>query len=244
MSEDGQLNQMCEQGQRLLTQTRYLEALRVLMQAEQQAWQTRRWELLGRLYMPLQETRRQIRQRCGEGRVCLDLLAGGRDEQPEAEEILARFSAGQLLVAGWGSIEPALQVRHLAAQRGLYLETFLGAVYPASSGRIIVVTPTEQTVLAAEGEYSAQELAARVGPNCLMMYENDLPRGVREGSQTTYAQVMAIWERLHQPFLAAADAQEELLARMQGYRQAIAVDYACELAHQKFSDAARQMARR
>ncbi len=59
----------------------------------------------------------------------------------------------------------------------------------------------------------------------------------------TYAQTMASWEQLHLPFLADADAQTDLLRKMDGYRKAIAVDYACELAHQKLSATARDHAR-
>ena len=38
-----------------------------------EAWRHRDWDTLARLYMPLQEARRQRRQRCGEGTVALDL---------------------------------------------------------------------------------------------------------------------------------------------------------------------------
>jgi hypothetical protein len=52
-----------------------------------------------------------------------------------------------------------------------------------------------------------------------------------------------MWERLHTSFLAAADMQVDLARKIEGYRQTIRVDYACELAHQKASGAAREMAR-
>jgi hypothetical protein len=54
---------------------------------------------------------------------------------------------------------------------------------------------------------------------------------------------MDLWERLHAPFLAAADNTREPLARMEGYRRTIAVDYACELAHQKLSAVAAELER-
>jgi hypothetical protein len=50
-----------------------------------------------------------------------------------------------------------------------------------------------------------------------------------------------MWERLHAPFLAAADMQVDPLQKIEGYRRTIRVDYACELAHQKASTVARQM---
>jgi hypothetical protein len=54
---------------------------------------------------------------------------------------------------------------------------------------------------------------------------------------------MSIWERLHAPFLAAADMQVDPIQKIHAYRRTIEVDYACELAHQKLSDTARQLAR-
>jgi hypothetical protein len=52
---------------------------------------------------------------------------------------------------------------------------------------------------------------------------------------------MALWERLHVPFLAAADAEANPLRKIAGYRQTIEVDYACELAHQHLADVAREL---
>jgi hypothetical protein len=57
----------------------------------------------------------------------------------------------------------------------------------------------------------------------------------------TYEAVMDIWEKLSNPFLASADSLLDPIARMEGYRQTIRVDYACELAHQKLSDTARKL---
>ena len=55
--------------------------------------------------------------------------------------------------------------------------------------------------------------------------------------------MMALWERLHAPFLAEADAERDLLRQIERYRLTAHVDYACELAHQKLSDAAHRLAR-
>jgi hypothetical protein len=54
---------------------------------------------------------------------------------------------------------------------------------------------------------------------------------------------MGLWERLHLPFLAAADMQADPVQRIEHYRRTIRVDYACELAHQKLSDVARELGR-
>jgi hypothetical protein len=89
----------------------------------------------------------------------------------------------------------------------------------------------------------AEALIASLPPNCLAIGEHELPRGVADGSPKTYAVVMGLWERLHRPLLAAADAENDPLLRMAGYRRTIEADSACELAHQRLSDAAREMAR-
>ena len=54
---------------------------------------------------------------------------------------------------------------------------------------------------------------------------------------------MALWERLHAPFLAAADAQTDPVRQIEGYRLTARVDYASELAHQKLSHVAHELAR-
>ena len=43
--------------------------------------------------------------------------------------------------------------------------------------------------------------------------------------------------------LAAADATSDPLQKIEGYRTTQRVDYGCELAHQKASDMARELAR-
>jgi hypothetical protein len=221
----------------------YLQADRLLTEAESLAWNARRWEILSRLYLPLQEAHRQIRQRCGEGKVCLDLLAAASDQQPDPLAAVERFPQGQLLIAGWGSIAPALAFRQLAAQRGLYLETFLAAVYPTDAGRIVLIVPSSRTPLPPPTPQRADALLASLPPDCLALNEKELPAGVQDGSARTYARVMELWERLHRPILAAADAQTDLLRRMEGFRRALEADYACELAHQHLAECARQMAR-
>src|SRR4051812_6215895 len=111
MSSD--LQARCELGQQQLMRTEYLEAEATLAAAEREAWETQSWETLARLYMPLQEARRQRRQRCGEGVVCLDLIAAGPDDAIDGKRIVENYPHGQLLVAGWGTIEPALTLRRL-----------------------------------------------------------------------------------------------------------------------------------
>jgi hypothetical protein len=223
---------------------RYLDAEAVLSAAEARAWAQQDFDTLARLYMPLQETRRQIRQRCGEGIVDLRLLASGPDDQPDPQRIVEEIPHGQLLVAGWGSIQPALEVRRLAAERNLYLETFLGAVYPIGAGRLVAIVATADVRLPERKVGSLDGLLGALPPHSLAFNETELLPGPRCGTPDTYAHVMELWERLHLPYLAAADMQIDPMQKIQGYRRTIQVDYACELAHQKLSAVARELARR
>jgi hypothetical protein len=248
---DDALQELCEEGQRLLMRTEYLDAEAALAEAERRAWAARDWETLARLYMPLQECRRQRRQRCGEGIVRLDLIANGPRDRLDAEAILASHPHGQLLVAGWGEVAPAARVRELAAERKLYVETFLAAVYPvttdaspAGQSRIVVLIPSAEGHLPDPTPRSKTALYAMLPPQALALPVRELPAGDRRGDTKTYAEVMALWEKLHRPFLATADAEPDLARRMAAYRATLAVDYACELAHQKLSTAAHGMARR
>jgi hypothetical protein len=54
---------------------------------------------------------------------------------------------------------------------------------------------------------------------------------------------MQMWERLHGPYLAAADAQKDPIQKIHDYRRTIRIDYACELAHQKLSSVAASLAK-
>jgi hypothetical protein len=238
MSSD--LQSRCELGQQQLMRTQYLEAEATLADAEQEAWAKRDFDTLSRLYMPLQEARRQRRQRCGEGIVALNLIATDADDRVDGQRIVANYPHGQLLVAGWRSLEPALEVRRLQRQHMLYLESFLAAVIPAGSGKVIVIVPTADVDLPTGEFASVDQLMRRLPAHCIVLAESELPAEARKGDTNTYAQVMAMWERLHTPFLAAADMQRQPMQKIEGYRRTIVVDYACELAHQKLSQAARE----
>lgn len=237
------LQAYCEEGQSLLNQTRYLHAEAALAYAEREAWAARDCDTLARLYMPLQEARRQKRQRCGEGIVCLDLIAEGPDDHLDGRHVVENFPHGQLLVAGWGTIEPALRVRELAAEHELYLETFLGAVFPTDAGVVVAIIPEAPATLPTPAPMARQQLADLLPPHSIMLDADDLPQGARKGDAASFGHVSSLWERLHLPFLRKADAAADLMERIEGYRRTIRVDYACELAHQKLSDAARSACR-
>jgi hypothetical protein len=240
--QPSELQSLCEEGQRQLMDMSYLAAESTLARAESLAWEAGDFDTLSRLYMPLQEARRQRRQRCGEGIVRLDLLTGGPGDVVDAQKILAEFPQGQLLIAGWGSIAPALEFRKLQAARKSYVETFLAAVYPIVGGsRAVVIVPQEDLAMPPAREQSIDALLQQLSPHCIVMHENELPRGSRAGTPGTYGQTMAIWERLHAPYLAAADMQVDPIRKIEHYRTTIAVDYACELAHQKLAAVAKDL---
>jgi hypothetical protein len=244
------LQSLCETGQEQLMRMEYLAAEATLAGAERQAWAARDWDTLARLYMPLQEARRQKRQRCGEGVVCLDLVPQGPDDRVEARRVIENYPHGQLLVAGWGSIQPALEVRRLQNEHGLYVETFLGAVYPvATTDRnvrptAVVIVPLEDVRVPDATPRSIDDLLRTLPAHSVVIPDRELPRGSRKGDTETYGEVMATWERLHTPFLAAADSQPDPVRKMEGYRTTLRVDYASELAHQKLSGVAKELARK
>jgi hypothetical protein len=243
-SPDG-LQALCEQGNDQLMRMDYIAAERSLVRAEELALASGDFETLARLYMPLQESRRQRRQRCGEGIVRLDLIARGPDDKSiDAREIVEKYLQGQLLVAGWGSIAPALELRRLQQERRLYVETFLAAVYPIDAGRALVIAPLEDVALPdARAAGSIDDLIKLLPAHSVVLNETELPRGQRPGDWKTYAEVMAMWERLHAPFLAEADHTVDPLAKIHAYRRTIRVDYACEFAHQRLADTAQRYAR-
>jgi hypothetical protein len=238
------LQAQCELGQRQLMEMRYLEAEATLAKAELAAWAVQDWDSLSRLYLPLQEARRQRRQRCGEGIVCLDLIAESPNDAVDGRRVLENFPHGQLLVAGWGTAAPATRVRTLQAENDLYVETFLAAVYPVAGGdRAVAIVATDKDLLPSAELRTFDELTPLLPSGSILMHVEDLPRGSRRGGAHTYGQTLALWERLHLPFLAAADAESDPILKMEGYRHTIRVDYACELAHQKLAAVARQMPR-
>lgn len=238
------LQALCELGQEQLMRMEYLAAEATLAAAEEIAWGQRDFDTLARLYLPLQEARRQRRQRCGEGTVCLDLLAAGPEDRLDARQIVDRFPHGQLLIGGWATLEPAIEARQLQRERGLYLDIFLAAAYASGSTRAIVIAPLRDSQLPPAGtDGAALSSLTRWPVNGVVGSESMVPRGQRPGTPETYGQVMALWETLHTPFLRAADAEPDLLNRIAAYRRVIEVDYACELAHQKLSDVAKELAR-
>lgn len=234
------LQNQCELGQRQLMAMDYLTAEATLADAAERAWAERDFDTLSRVCLPLQEARRQRRQRAGEGIVCLDLLAKGIDDQPDARRVIEEIPHGQLLIAGWGNVKPAVELRRLQAERKLFVETFLAAVYPNGA---VVIAPFSDAVLPPAVPQPLDDFSASLPPHCVVLWKSDLPRGRHSPTANSYGQVMDLWERLHAPFLAAADAETDPILKIQAYRRTIEVDYACELAHQRMAETAQKLAR-
>lgn len=238
------IQERCARGQELLQVQDYIEAEKELKFAEREATARHDWDSVSRLYMPLQEARRQRRLRCGEGVVCLDLLATGPEDFIQGQQVVDNFPHGQLLVAGWGSIEAALEVRRLQPKYDLYVEVFLGAVYPLAGGNTVVaIVPDGREVLPDATPRSAGALRELLPKGSLIIPASDLPEGSSRGNAESFGRIEAMWEQLHLPYLAAADAIEDPLHRIEAYRHVIEIDYACELAHQNLARAARELAR-
>lgn len=238
---DRSLHELCEAGQHKLLSTDYLGAEKLLTRAELLAWNARDWDTLARVYMPLQETRRQRRQRCGEGVIRLDLVETTADASMDPLDIVSRYPHGQLLVAGLGSIDQAVSVRRLASERGLYLEAFLAATYPVNDRYVVVVVPTADIALPPPDGRPLDRLLHTLPPFSVVLTDVELSHGERKGDDETYAQTMSLWEKLHLPFLSAAEQTTDPVRRMASFRRVIEVDYACELAHQHLSQTARKM---
>ncbi len=238
------VQQMCQTGSEQLMRMDYLNAIATLEEAEKAALANRDWDLLSRLYMPLQEARRQVRQKCGEGTVQLDFLATSRADQPDPNLIARLIPTGQVLLAGWASIQPAVALRRLAQNKKLYLETFLAAVYPIGVGHVIAIVPTADVKMPDATPRSIDRLIGLLPSHSIILTERDLPAGARVGNPETYAYTMNLWESLHAPFLAAADMQVDPVQKIHAYRATIAVDYACEFAHQRLAKTAQELARK
>jgi hypothetical protein len=172
------------------------------------------------------------------------VASGPDDPSIDPIRLIEQYPQGQLLIAGTASIEAAAQFRERAAERRLYAETYLAAVFQTDHGsRAVAIVPLADGPLPPDEPRPLSQLLTLLPPNSIVLSEDDLPSQPRAGGPETYARTMSIWERLHTPFLAAADAEADPMKKMDGYRQAIAVDYACELAHQKLSAVAREYAR-
>ena len=112
-------------------------------------------------------------------------------------------------------------------------------------GRAIVIVPTADVQLPDASPRSIDQLLKLLPAHCIVLSESELPQGSRKGSPATFAETMAMWERLHAPSSPQRRVREvDPIQKIEGYRKTIEVDYACELAHQKLSDVGTQTYKR
>lgn len=242
MADDVQA--LCEAGQRQLYATDYWQAEQTLEQAEAIIYQQRDWDTLSRVYLPLQEARRQRRQLSGEGTIDLSThIARDASSNIDAAAIALRITHGQVLVAGFGTIAPAIALRKIARQRQLYLDVFLAAAYPVGGSVGVLIVPSDDVALPPAQAYSPDELLRRSPPHAILLPIDQLPPPQPRGDTKTFAYTMDLFEQLHRPFLALADAAQPLEQKVMLYRRTIEVDYAAEFAHQRLSNTARELAR-
>jgi hypothetical protein len=139
-----QLQEQCELGQRELMATNYLAAEKILIEAERdRASSKTNLKHSHAFTCPSRRPGASGVSAAAKEPFCLDLVAQGPDDEISAERILDKYPFGQLLVAGWGTIQPALEIRRLQQERGLYVETFLAAAFPTTKGTIIVIVPED-----------------------------------------------------------------------------------------------------
>lgn len=239
MSGAADLQSLCERGSERLVATDYVGAERLLAEAEAMALEAGDFDTLSRLYYPLQEARRQIRGKCVEAGV--HLVIEGRVPL-EAEELARSLPEGSLLVAGAGSTAAGESLRRIYRERGSYAEVILGVTVRAGpDGTVTFATPLPASVPAGIPA-APEDVARRLPAHSVFVGMTSGDAEIAPVARTATG-MMSLWEQLHLPFLAAADAMPTSELKLRAYRRAIEVDYACELAHQNAATVARELAR-
>jgi hypothetical protein len=232
---DPTLQDLCERGSERLVATDYIGAERLLAQAEAIALADKDWDTLSRLYFPLQESRRQIRTRCAEGGISLDLESTGWVAFSD------RYTHGQFLVPGEGTTGPGERLRETFRTRGLYAEAFLALSVSLPNGaRIVAATPNPSRLTPTAT--SLEHVQRQLPPHSIVVGVSS-PNGETQNFPPTPASTTSLWQQLHLPFLALADAMPVSEPKLHAYRRVLDVDYACELAHQNAAAVARELAR-
>ena len=194
--------------------------------------------------MPLQEARRQRRRRTLEGPISLNLVSQSPSDHIEGRHVIENYPHGTLLVAGWGTIEPALQVRKLQARFKLLIDVFLSATYPPiGGGHAIVIVPHDRVVLPEIRPRRWQDFPRLMPLHSIILRESELPEGLVPPTPERIALVEQWWEKLHYPFLREARDTADPRKRIDAYRKVLRVDYACEFAHQELAATAKELAR-
>jgi hypothetical protein len=110
---------------------------------------------------------------------------------------------------------------------------------------VLLIVPTPDVALPSPDRVSSLDSLLRQAPvHSVMLPLDSIPPNQTRGDTNTFGYLMGVWETLHAPFLALADNAVDPKQKLIGYRQTIRIDYACEFAHQRFSQTARELSRR
>ena len=105
------------------------------------------------------------------------ILPADRTIRSTGRTIVQSVGHGQILIAGWGSIQPAINARQAQMELGLYVDVFLGAVYPMGEGRVVAIIPDTVVELPTSEPMPVDELIRRLPAHSIVLSEADLKRG-------------------------------------------------------------------
>ena len=169
--------------------------------------------------MPLQEARRQRRQRCGEGVVALDLIAQGphddRRRPTDRGEFSARAAARRRVGvdrAGGSGSAPS------GGARAVRRDVSRGGRIPSAARRRSSSCHWTMRNCRRAISTRSRTWKSSCRNHSLVAERSAIVNGQRKGTPQTFGEVMALWERLHAPFLAEADAERDLVRQIERYR--------------------------
>ena len=231
---NGYLERQWDVGQRHLAAGRYVAARRALESAEGLAWRRRDAGTLARIYLPLMEARRQIRQNAVEGMIVI--TAGG--DRRKTQMLLGQAS-GTLLIGGTRAdrvAEAAREVGCRMRQRAGMLE--VGGLLH-HGGEVRLVSGAEVVFAGGLAVRTVTSAEARIDPRVEGEMVVPLPPagvyGAGEGLQGVARESLVLaWEALalkwqgRHSLNAGGPSAESAWREMAWLRGALAVDPACE----------------
>ena len=222
-------------GERHLAAGRYVAAQRMLEAAERGAWEARDWVRLARIYLPLLEARRQIRQNAAEGTIVITSV-GDRGRMRGVVRAFAKEEAGTLLLdvaRAEVGVRWAREVRYAALRTGHLIEAML---LLRQGGEVRMVSPGDAEFAAGLSvEWTADE-GRMIGVSTERGLVVPLPAAGRYGSAGRGSGLHAVaresliagWEALALKWQARHTVRAEAEEELGWLRRALEVDPACE----------------
>jgi len=130
----------------------------------------------------------------------------GSGDQIPVQRVLEKYSFRPVFFAGWASIQPALEIRRLSAVTDCTSRPSSPPFIQHTEGQVLAIAP-ENSPLPAPEARPLESLRQLSPPHAF--YRRDSFQGFSPGLLSTYSQVMSMWESIHAPFLAAADAEPD-----------------------------------